>query len=171
MLQEPPSGEVGTAREAGTPSAVDAPRIVIFRKRPRNGPGVDYGHSRSPTSLLHPGITDRSLEHWHTCDMIPNAEHWRVAVWEAQECATCPLGEQWVRRLAENNREPAHPPHKSRLTNVNMAELAKQADRRSLAAPEVRGSQRSVTARTGSISRLSSGNRASRNIVVPPPAG
>jgi lysine 2,3-aminomutase len=56
------------------------------------------------------------------CDMIPNAEHWRVAVWEAQElqhaimgylpgyatprivCDVPYVGKRWVHQLAEYDR-------------------------------------------------------------------
>jgi lysine 2,3-aminomutase len=56
-------------------------------------------------------------------DMIPNAEHWRVSVWEAQElqhaimgylpgyatprivCDVPYVGKRWVHQLAEYDRE------------------------------------------------------------------
>jgi lysine 2,3-aminomutase len=56
------------------------------------------------------------------CDMIPNAEHWRVAVWEAQElqhaimgylpgyatprivCDVPYVGKRWVHQLADYDR-------------------------------------------------------------------
>jgi len=59
----------------------------------------------------------------HMCDMIPNAEHWRVSVWEAQElqhaimgylpgyatprivCDVPYVGKRWVHQLAEYDRE------------------------------------------------------------------
>jgi lysine 2,3-aminomutase len=59
----------------------------------------------------------------NTCDMIPNAEHWRVSVWEAQElqhaimgylpgyatprivCDVPYVGKRWVHQLAEYDRE------------------------------------------------------------------
>ncbi len=57
------------------------------------------------------------------CDMIPDAEYWRVSVWEAQElqhaimgylpgyatprivCDVPCVGERWVHQLAEYDRE------------------------------------------------------------------
>ena len=57
------------------------------------------------------------------CDMIPNSEHWRLAVWEAQElqhaimgylpgfatprivCDVPYVGKRWVHQLAEYDRE------------------------------------------------------------------
>jgi lysine 2,3-aminomutase len=57
------------------------------------------------------------------CDMIPNAEHWRVAVWQAQElqhdimgylpgyatprivCDVPFVGKRWVHMLTEYDRE------------------------------------------------------------------
>jgi lysine 2,3-aminomutase len=61
--------------------------------------------------------------YFYMCDMIPNAEHWRVAVWEAQElqtgimgylpgyatpriiCDVPYVGKRWVHQPAEYNRE------------------------------------------------------------------
>ncbi|HVV07689.1 lysine 2,3-aminomutase [Amycolatopsis sp.] len=61
--------------------------------------------------------------YFYLCDMIPNAEHWRVAVWEAQElqhaimgylpgyatprivCDVPYVGKRWVHQLAEYDRE------------------------------------------------------------------
>ncbi|RZS43750.1 lysine 2,3-aminomutase [Herbihabitans rhizosphaerae] len=61
--------------------------------------------------------------YFYMCDMIPNAEHWRVAVWEAQElqhaimgylpgyatpriiCDVPYVGKRWVHQLAEYDRE------------------------------------------------------------------
>jgi lysine 2,3-aminomutase len=60
--------------------------------------------------------------YFYLCDMIPNAEHWRVAVWEAQElqhaimgylpgyatprivCDVPYVGKRWVHQLAEYDR-------------------------------------------------------------------
>ena len=60
--------------------------------------------------------------YFYMCDMIPNAEHWRVAVWEAQElqhaimgylpgyatprivCDVPYVGKRWVHQLAEYDR-------------------------------------------------------------------
>ncbi|MEU3270139.1 lysine 2,3-aminomutase [Saccharomonospora sp. NPDC006951] len=61
--------------------------------------------------------------YFYLCDMIPNAEHWRLAVWEAQElqhgimgylpgyatprivCDVPYVGKRWVHQLAEYDRE------------------------------------------------------------------
>src|SRR3989337_2800356 len=61
--------------------------------------------------------------YFYMCDMIPNAEHWRVAVWEAQQlqhaimghlpgyatpriiCDVPYVGKRWVHQLAEYDRE------------------------------------------------------------------
>ncbi len=61
--------------------------------------------------------------YFYMCDMIPNAEHWRVAVWEAQDlqhaimgylpgyatprivCDVPYVGKRWVHQLAEYDRE------------------------------------------------------------------
>ncbi|RKT87437.1 lysine 2,3-aminomutase [Saccharopolyspora antimicrobica] len=61
--------------------------------------------------------------YFYMCDMIPNAEHWRVAVWEAQKlqhaimgylpgyatpriiCDVPYVGKRWVHQLAEYDRE------------------------------------------------------------------
>lgn len=59
----------------------------------------------------------------YMCDMIPNSEHWRLAVWEAQElqhaimgylpgfatprivCDVPYVGKRWVHQLADYDRE------------------------------------------------------------------
>ncbi|MGH3517179.1 MAG: KamA family radical SAM protein [Haloechinothrix sp.] len=61
--------------------------------------------------------------YFYMCDMIPNAEHWRVAVWEAQDlqhaimgylpgyatpriiCDVPYVGKRWVHQIAEYDRE------------------------------------------------------------------
>ncbi|MEV6717888.1 lysine 2,3-aminomutase [Lentzea sp. NPDC051208] len=61
--------------------------------------------------------------YFYMCDMIPNAEHWRVSVWEAQElqhaimgylpgyatprivCDVPYVGKRWVHQFAEYDRE------------------------------------------------------------------
>ncbi|MER7080866.1 lysine 2,3-aminomutase [Saccharopolyspora kobensis] len=61
--------------------------------------------------------------YFYMCDMIPNAEHWRVAVWEAQKlqhaimgylpgyatpriiCDVPYVGKRWVHQVAEYDRE------------------------------------------------------------------
>jgi len=61
--------------------------------------------------------------YFYMCDMIPNAEHWRVSVWEAQElqhaimgylpgyatprivCDVPYVGKRWVHQVQEYNRE------------------------------------------------------------------
>jgi lysine 2,3-aminomutase len=61
--------------------------------------------------------------YFYMCDMIPNSEHWRVAVWEAQQlqhdimgylpgfatprivCDVPFVGKRWVHQLAEYDRE------------------------------------------------------------------
>ena len=61
--------------------------------------------------------------YFYMCDMIPNSEHWRVGVWEAQQlqhdimgylpgfatprivCDVPYVGKRWVHQLAEYDRE------------------------------------------------------------------
>jgi lysine 2,3-aminomutase len=61
--------------------------------------------------------------YFYMCDMIPNSEHWRVAVWEAQQlqhdimgylpgfatprivCDVPYVGKRWVHQLAEYDRD------------------------------------------------------------------
>ncbi|GHJ10407.1 lysine 2,3-aminomutase [Micromonospora humidisoli] len=61
--------------------------------------------------------------YFYMCDMIPNAEHWRIAVWEAQElqhdimgylpgyatprivCDVPYVGKRWVHQVSEYDRE------------------------------------------------------------------
>ncbi len=61
--------------------------------------------------------------YFYMCDMIPNAEHWRVALWEAQElqhqimgylpgfatprivCDVPYLGKRWVHQVASYDRQ------------------------------------------------------------------
>jgi lysine 2,3-aminomutase len=61
--------------------------------------------------------------YFYLCDMIPNAEHWRISVWEAQAlqeailgwlpgfatprivCDVPYVGKRWVHQVAEYDRE------------------------------------------------------------------
>jgi lysine 2,3-aminomutase len=86
------------------------------------------GVNTTPTDLLELCFTllDRGRimpYYFYTCDMIPNAEHWRTAVWEAQDlqhaimgylpgfatprivCDVPFVGKRWVHQLAEYDRE------------------------------------------------------------------
>jgi lysine 2,3-aminomutase len=86
------------------------------------------GVNTTPTDLLELCFTllDRARimpYYFYMCDMIPNAEHWRIAVWEAQElqhaimgylpgfatprvvCDVPFVGKRWVHQLAEYDRE------------------------------------------------------------------
>ena len=86
------------------------------------------GVNTSPNTLLELCFTllDRARimpYYFYMCDMIPNAEHWRIAVWEAQEiqhaimgylpgfatprvvCDVPFVGKRWVHQLAEYDRE------------------------------------------------------------------
>jgi lysine 2,3-aminomutase len=82
------------------------------------------GQTTTPSDLRdEPSHLMRGVVRWNMCDMIPNAEHWRVSVWEAQElqhaimgylpgyatprivCDVPYVGKRWVHQLAEYDRE------------------------------------------------------------------
>ncbi|MFC0438007.1 KamA family radical SAM protein [Kutzneria buriramensis] len=85
--------------------------------------------------------------YFYMCDMIPNAEHWRLAVWEAQElqhaimgylpgyatprivCDVPYVGKRWVHQLSEYDRELGISYWtKNYLTSVDRATSAVGAD-------------------------------------------
>jgi hypothetical protein len=49
----------------------------------RATPEANRATSRQP--LVRRSSSPRRIDILNMCDMIPNAEHWRVSVWEAQE--------------------------------------------------------------------------------------
>ncbi len=82
--------------------------------------------------------------YFYMCDMIPNSEHWRVAVWEAQQlqhdimgylpgfatprivCDVPFVGKRWVHQLAEYDREKGISYWtKNYLTSLEWGETAK----------------------------------------------
>jgi lysine 2,3-aminomutase len=85
--------------------------------------------------------------YFYMCDMIPNAEHWRLAVWEARElqhaimgylpgyatprivCDVPYVGKRWVHQLSEYDRELGISYWtKNYLTSVDRANNADGAD-------------------------------------------
>jgi lysine 2,3-aminomutase len=94
----------------------------------RNQGVLMRGVNETPAALLDlcfalQGEANILPYYFYLCDMIPNAEHWRVAVWEAQElqhaimgylpgyatprivCDVPYVGKRWVHQLAEYDRE------------------------------------------------------------------
>jgi lysine 2,3-aminomutase len=82
--------------------------------------------------------------YFYMCDMIPNSEHWRVAVWEAQQlqhdimgylpgfatprivCDVPYVGKRWVHQLAEYDREKGVSYWtKNYLTSIEWGDAAK----------------------------------------------
>jgi lysine 2,3-aminomutase len=82
--------------------------------------------------------------YFYMCDMIPNSEHWRVAVWEAQQlqhdimgylpgfatprivCDVPYVGKRWVHQLAEYDREKGISYWtKNYLTSIEWGDAAK----------------------------------------------
>jgi lysine 2,3-aminomutase len=55
--------------------------------------GVNTTPNAAAGALLHaPGLTQDPAYYFYMCDMIPNAEHWRLAVAEAQELQYAIIG-------------------------------------------------------------------------------
>jgi len=113
-----------------TPLVGDAARMVLeagFRDV-RNQGVLMRGVNATTADLLDlcfalQGEANILPYYFYMCDMIPNAEHWRVAVWQAQElqhdimgylpgyatprivCDVPFVGKRWVHMLTEYDRE------------------------------------------------------------------
>jgi lysine 2,3-aminomutase len=112
-----------------TPLVAEAARTAldVGIRDVRNQGVLMRGVNDSPAALLDlcfalQGEANILPYYFYMCDMIPNAEHWRVAVWEAQElqhaimgylpgyatprivCDVPYVGKRWVHQLAEYDR-------------------------------------------------------------------
>lgn len=118
------------AAQSVTPLVAKAARAMLDTgiRDVRNQGVLLRGVNDSPAALLdlsfalldEAGIMPYYL---YMCDMIPNSEHWRLAVWEAQElqhaimgylpgfatprivCDVPYVGKRWVHQLADYDRE------------------------------------------------------------------
>ncbi|SER30088.1 KamA family radical SAM protein [Actinokineospora terrae] len=113
-----------------TPLVAEAARtaLEVGVRDVRNQGVLMRGVNATPEALLDlcfalQGEANVLPYYFYMCDMIPNAEHWRVAVWEAQElqhaimgylpgyatpriiCDVPYVGKRWVHQLAEYDRE------------------------------------------------------------------
>lgn len=113
-----------------TPLVAEAARTAldVGVRDVRNQGVLMRGVNDSPAKLLDlcfalQGEANILPYYFYLCDMIPNAEHWRVAVWEAQElqhaimgylpgyatprivCDVPYVGKRWVHQLADYDRE------------------------------------------------------------------
>ncbi|WP_016697469.1 KamA family radical SAM protein [Actinoalloteichus spitiensis] len=113
-----------------TPLVAEAARtaLAVGVRDVRNQGVLMRGVNDSPEALLDlcfalQGETGVLPYYFYMCDMIPNAEHWRLAVWEAQRlqhaimgylpgyatprliCDVPYVGKRWVHQLAEYDRE------------------------------------------------------------------
>ncbi|GAB2996994.1 lysine 2,3-aminomutase [Amycolatopsis acidiphila] len=113
-----------------TPLVAEAARTAldVGVRDVRNQGVLMRGVNATPAALLDlcfalQGEANILPYYFYLCDMIPNAEHWRVAVWEAQElqhaimgylpgyatprivCDVPYVGKRWVHQLAEYDRE------------------------------------------------------------------
>jgi lysine 2,3-aminomutase len=113
-----------------TPLVAEAARTAldVGVRDVRNQGVLMRGVNATPVALLDlcfalQGEANILPYYFYMCDMIPNAEHWRVAVWEAQElqhaimgylpgyatprivCDVPYVGKRWVHQLAEYDRE------------------------------------------------------------------
>ncbi|NGY62583.1 lysine 2,3-aminomutase [Lentzea sp. NEAU-D13] len=113
-----------------TPLVAEATRTALAAgvRDVRNQGVLMRGVNATPADLLDlcfalQGEANILPYYFYLCDMIPNAEHWRVAVWEAQElqhaimgylpgyatprivCDVPYVGKRWVHQLAEYDRE------------------------------------------------------------------
>ncbi|MGQ0838999.1 KamA family radical SAM protein [Actinokineospora sp.] len=113
-----------------TPLVAEAARtaLEVGVRDVRNQGVLMRGVNATPEALLDlcfalQGEANILPYYFYMCDMIPNAEHWRVAVWEAQElqhaimgylpgyatpriiCDVPYVGKRWVHQLAEYDRE------------------------------------------------------------------
>ena len=122
--QRPPGHAAGGTRRAqaagdGLPRRAQPGRAPARRERPRR---------RTCSSCASRCRTTRSIlpYYFYMCDMIPNSEHWRVSVAEAQKlqhdimgylpgfatprivCDVPFVGKRWVHQVAEYDRERGH---------------------------------------------------------------
>jgi lysine 2,3-aminomutase len=113
-----------------TPLVAEAARtaLEVGVRDVRNQGVLMRGVNASPDDLLDlcfalQGEANILPYYFYMCDMIPNAEHWRVAVWEAQQlqhaimgylpgyatpriiCDVPYVGKRWVHQLAEYDTE------------------------------------------------------------------
>ncbi|MDQ2588883.1 KamA family radical SAM protein [Saccharothrix yanglingensis] len=113
-----------------TPLVAEAARtaLEVGVRDVRNQGVLMKGVNATPDDLLDlcfalQGEANILPYYFYMCDMIPNAEHWRVAVWEAQElqhaimgylpgyatprivCDVPYVGKRWVHQLHEYDRE------------------------------------------------------------------
>ncbi|MFD0202414.1 MULTISPECIES: KamA family radical SAM protein [Saccharothrix] len=113
-----------------TPLVAEAARtaLEVGIRDVRNQGVLMKGVNATPDDLLDlcfalQGEANILPYYFYMCDMIPNAEHWRVAVWEAQElqhaimgylpgyatprivCDVPYVGKRWVHQLHEYDRE------------------------------------------------------------------
>ena len=113
-----------------TPLVAEAARtaLQVGVRDVRNQGVLMRGVNATPAALLDlcfalQGEANILPYYFYMCDMIPNAEHWRVAVWEAQElqhsimgylpgyatprivCDVPYVGKRWVHQLAEYDRD------------------------------------------------------------------
>ncbi|USX55446.1 KamA family radical SAM protein [Lentzea sp. HUAS12] len=113
-----------------TPLVAEAARtaLEVGVRDVRNQGVLMKGVNATPDDLLDlcfalQGEANILPYYFYMCDMIPNAEHWRVSVWEAQElqhaimgylpgyatprivCDVPYVGKRWVNQLAEYDRD------------------------------------------------------------------
>ncbi|MBW4722073.1 KamA family radical SAM protein [Saccharothrix obliqua] len=113
-----------------TPLVAEAARtaLEVGVRDVRNQGVLMKGVNATPDDLLDlcfalQGEANILPYYFYMCDMIPNAEHWRVAVWEAQQlqhaimgylpgyatprivCDVPYVGKRWVHQVAEYDRE------------------------------------------------------------------
>jgi lysine 2,3-aminomutase len=113
-----------------TPLVAEAARtaLEVGVRDVRNQGVLMRGVNATPDDLLDlcfalQGEANILPYYFYMCDMIPNAEHWRVAVWEAQQlqhaimgylpgyatpriiCDVPYVGKRWVHQVAEYDRE------------------------------------------------------------------
>ena len=118
------------AAQSVTPLVAAAARAMLEAgvRDVRNQGVLMRGVNDEPAQLLDLcfGLVDQAgilPYYFYMCDMIPNAEHWRVALWEAQElqhaimgylpgfatprivCDVPYLGKRWVHQVTEYDRE------------------------------------------------------------------
>jgi lysine 2,3-aminomutase len=113
-----------------TPLVAEAARTAldVGIRDVRNQGVLMRGVNNTPENLLDlcfalQGEANILPYYFYMCDMIPNAEHWRLAVWEAQElqhaimgylpgyatprivCDVPYVGKRWVHQLSDYDRE------------------------------------------------------------------
>ncbi|UQS24994.1 lysine 2,3-aminomutase [Amycolatopsis thermalba] len=113
-----------------TPLVAEAARtaLEVGVRDVRNQGVLMRGVNATPAALLDlcfalQGEANILPYYFYLCDMIPNAEHWRLAVWEAQDlqhaimgylpgyatprivCDVPYVGKRWVHQVAEYDRE------------------------------------------------------------------